>query len=447
MSHVDLFVIGAGSGGLAAAKRAASHGAKVAIAEDDRVGGTCVIRGCVPKKIMVYAAMLGGSRGLAADLGWPSSDAPIDWPKLTAARHALVSRLERSHRDHLANAGVQLVAHRARIEGVHTIQAGGATYHTDNILIASGATPRFPPVEGREHCLSSDGFFTLERQPASVLLVGGGYIAVELAGIFQALGTQVTMVCRSRVMRGFDVDLATAVEQGMQRHGIVLRQPHAVTRVRPNGGKIVATLDDGTSVETDSCVLFAAGRTPNTADLGLEGIGVQCGAAGEIVVDEHHQTNIPGIYAVGDVLNKSNLTPVAIKAGRTFADRVFAGKNVTMSYDDIPTAVFALPPVATVGMSEAAARKRFGDDVTIFRQEFTPLLYAASPEERKQRTFMKLVVHKQTDRVLGCHMVGDDAPEIIQGFAVCVKAGLKKADLDSTVAIHPTQAEELVLMR
>lgn len=455
--EVDLFVLGAGSGGLASAKRAALHGARVAVSENDRVGGTCVIRGCVPKKLMVYASALGASRRLATDYGWAAAPDAFSWPALCTGRDAAIARLESMHTQHLTDAGIQLVRGRAELRDAHTVQVGGQTFRAKHILIATGGRPVLPDFEGGGCCITSDGFFELERMPHSAVLIGGGYIAVEFASLLQGLGCAVTMLVRSKVLRTFDHDIGRAMVDSLTRRGVVVHEDVKIERVdqgayeSPDNGPAVTTVvrkgRDTFTVHTDGCIVFAVGRTPNTADLGLKRAGVAMDAEGAVRVDAQHATSLPHIFAVGDVTNRVNLTPVAIRAGRNVADRLFGGIDVPMSYDNVPTAVFADPPAASVGLSEQEARERLGNAVKTFTTRFVPLLYALSPAAHKEKTLMKLVVDKTTDRVLGCHMLGPDAPEIIQGLAIAVQAGLTKAQFDATGALHPSQAEEFVLMR
>lgn len=450
----DLFVIGGGSGGLAAAKRAASYGAKVALAEDSRIGGTCVIRGCIPKKLMYYAAHLGEMRELAGDYGWPFSGNgdSFDWNGLVRMRDTVVGNLETAHEGHLGRAGVTLYKERAHLKDEHTLElAGGRTVRSKHVLVATGSHPVLPKVEGLESTLTSDGFFEIHDRPRSAVLVGGGYIAVEFAGILQALGCHVTMLVRSQLLRGFDREIADHLADAMRRQGIHLHLGAAPDWVEKGEDGYLVQFRDGSGsqrIKVDSCVVFAIGRMPNTTGLGLEQLGVNLGGKAEILVDDNHRTNVPSIYAVGDVTDRVNLTPVAIKAGRTFADRVFGGKSATMSYENVPTAVFSQPSIGTVGLTEEEAREKFGEEgIAIYRESFGGMLYSPAPEERKVRTFMKMIVHNDSDRVVGLHMLGPDAPEIIQGFAVAVKAGATKAHFDQTIAIHPSSAEEFVLMR
>lgn len=443
----DLLVIGAGSGGLAAAKRAASYGARVAIVESSRVGGTCVIRGCIPKKLMVYAAQLGASRRLAQAYGWRDSLGELSWPDLVTFRNAAVLRLEEMHERNLAKAGVTLLEGHARLLDAHQVAVGEDTLQADKILIATGARPIHPPLPGASAAISSDGFWDLPERPSSATIIGGGYIAVEFASILQGLGCSTTLLVRSRILREFDASLGEHLSTALQRQGVRVHQGAAIQHIE--GGTVAFHDAEGQpqEVTSDACVLFAAGRAPNTEGLGLENAGVVLNQGGAIEVDAEHRTSAPHIFAVGDVIGQAQLTPVAIRAGRNVADQEFGPSSTPMSYDDIPTAIFSCPPVGTVGLSEAQAQERHGDDLDVFQATFNPMLYSPCAPEDKVPTFMKLLVQRSTDRVLGFHMVGDDAPEIIQGFAAALKAGVTKTQLDSTTAIHPTAAEEFVLMR
>ena len=447
MDNFDLFVIGAGSGGLAAAKRAASYGARVAIAESYRWGGTCVIRGCVPKKLMVYASQLGTARRLAADYGWAPAEERFDWQRLCQVRDGTVNNLELAHQRYLSQANVQQFAGHATLANANTVVMGDKQFNSKHIMVATGCLPVLPQIPGIELAISSNELFKLANMPRRAVIIGGGYIAVEFACMLQGLGCQITQVVRSSLLREFDADIAAGMRDAMKQLGIELIEGRNIVSLARQGAGMRAQLEGGQVLESDTCVLFATGRAPQSAGLGLEALGVKLRANGAVEVDAHHTTHVPNIHALGDVIDKAALTPVAIKAGRTWADRLFGGKNVTMQYDLIATAVFGQPPVGVVGLTEAQARARLGDAVRIYKTRFIPLLYSASPAERKGSSIMKLVVDDKSDRVLGIHMLGEDAPEIIQGFAAALRAGITKAQLDETLAVHPTQAEEFVLMR
>jgi glutathione reductase (NADPH) len=446
----DLLVIGAGSGGLATSKRAASYGARVAIVENDRVGGTCVIRGCVPKKLMVYAAEYAHTFGDATGYGWQNDGATLDWTKLVAARDANVAGLEATHERLLVEAGVELLRGTARVTSPHEVELDGRRLTAATILIATGSRPNVPDIEGIDHVITSDGFFELKDQPKEVAVIGAGYIACELAGVFQALGTKVHLIYRGDLpLRGFDCDIRTELDTALRASGMQVHARTVVKRIAK--GEKGFTLDlagpDGDcTLTTECCMLYATGRIANTDGLGLEEVGVGLDGLGNVVCAEDATTAVPSIVAIGDVTGRSPLTPVAIQAGRLWADRVYGGRTVAMSYENIPTAVFTDPPIGTVGMGEQEAKLQFGDEaVTVFRARFRPMLHSLTG--RDQKTMVKLVVRKEDDRVLGCHVIGKDAPEIIQGFAVAVKMGATKADFDATVGIHPSTAEELVTLR
>lgn len=447
--NYDLLVLGGGSGGLAAAKRAASYGASVGLVESGRVGGTCVIRGCIPKKLMVYASHAKEWLDLAQDFGWVGESQSLSWESLVEMRNGVVRRLEGIHERNLRAANVELIRGFARFLDPHHVDIDGRRLSAQRFLIATGAAPVMPELRGDGSSMTSDALFDLVSMPRSAVVIGGGYIAVEYAGILRNLGCDVTMLVRDQLLRGFDRDIAEQLAVNLEQQGIAVHSPADVQDAHhtADGYRVQYRWGERDyALEVEAAVVFAIGRNPNTQRLGLERAAVQVDELGAIVVDENHRSSAEHIFAVGDVINRSNLTPVAIKAGRTFADREFGGKSSTMSYETIPTAVFSQPPIGVVGMSEDEARARHSN-VRVYTTRFAPLVYAASPDERKLRSLMKMIVDADSDRVLGLHMVGADAPEIIQGFAVAVKAGLTKSDFDSTVAIHPTQAEEFVLMR
>ena len=447
----DLVVIGAGSGGLATSKRAASYGARVAVIEYDRVGGTCVIRGCVPKKLMVYAADFAHAFEDARGYGWQADPPRLDWSALVAARDSNVAGLEATHERLLRENGVELIRGRARITSAHEVEVGGRRISAATILVATGSRPNVPAIEGIEHVITSDGFFELKEQPREVAVIGGGYIASELAGVFQALGTRVHMIYRGDLpLRGFDGDLRRELDAAMRTGGLQLHPGTVVKRIaKTNTGGFALDLqgpDGACSLAVDRCLLYATGRIANTEGLGLEEVGVGLDDAGNVVCAEDATTAVPSIAAIGDVTGRSPLTPVAIHAGRLWADRVYGGRNVPMSYENIPTAVFTDPPIGTVGLCEEEARAKYGDEaIRIYRARFRPMLHSLTG--RQVFTMVKLVVRNDDERVLGCHLIGKDAPEIIQGFAVAVKMGATKRDFDATVGIHPSTAEELVTLR
>ena len=456
----DLFVIGGGSGGVRAARMAAQRGARVALAETlgtDGLGGTCVNVGCIPKKLYSYAAHYAEGFHESAGYGWEGEAPRLNWATLKANRAKEISRLNGVYGNLLRGSGVTVFNGFARIDGEHAITL--ATLHADgspghqhftakNILIATGGTPHVPHFVGREHVITSNDIFDLEPFPQRLLVVGGGYIACEFASIFNGLGAQVTQLYRGeQVLRGFDDEVRHFVAAEMLKSGVDLRLNAGVVDIRKTADGLRVELEDGNVVMADA-VLYATGRVPNVQGLGLDTVGVAQGGQNEVLVNAHYQTNVPSIYAVGDVTNRVQLTPVALGEAMVVVDQLFgpaAGKPPRdMSYDFIPTAVFTHPNIGTVGFSEAAAREQFGQ-VTIFRSEFKALRHTLSGST--ERTLMKLVVDTATDRVVGLHMVGAEAGEIVQGFAVAMKAGATKAVFDSTIGIHPTAAEEFVTMR
>ncbi len=440
----DLLVIGAGSGGVRAARIAAGYGAKVGICEQSRVGGTCVIRGCVPKKLLSYAAHFGEDFEDAAGFGWTVPKPEFSWPKLIEAKDREIDRLNAVYLRLLADSGVELLEGHGRFLDSHHVQVGERTVSADRILVATGSRPWVPEFEGSEHVITSDEAFHLPDLPGRVVIVGGGYIACEFAGIFNGLGAEVHQVYRGdRVLRGFDEDVRITLGREMQEKGIAIHFERTVEAVRKTGGGFEVALDNGESLGAD-CVMYATGRVPNSRGLNLLKAGVEARPSGSIVVNEYSATNVPNIFAVGDITDRSNLTPVAIHEGHAFADTVFGGNPRPADHEFIPSAVFSQPPVGTVGFSEELARHHYGE-VDVYRSEFRPMKHTLSGREEK--TMMKLVVERSGGRVVGIHIVGLDAPEIVQGFAVAVKSGLTKARFDATIGIHPTAAEELVTMR
>jgi glutathione reductase (NADPH) len=440
----DLFVIGAGSGGVRAARMAAAFGAKVAIAEDHRVGGTCVIRGCVPKKLLVYAAHYAEDFADARGYGWSVSDAKFSWPTLIENKNREISRLSSIYTDLLQESGVTLTHGTARLRDRHSISLDGKSITAKHILVATGGRPSKPPIPGSELAMTSNEALELAQLPKRILVIGGGYIAVEFAGIFHGLGSQVTLSYRSgQLLRGFDADVRDHVRAEMEKKGIRIMLHNMVTRLdKRSDGTLEAMGVDKDS--TFDAVLMATGRTPNTEGLGLAEIGVKLDDAGGIVVDRYSQASVEGIYAVGDVTNRIALTPVAIREAAAVATTLFGGTKVAFDHDNIPSAVFCQPPVGTVGMTEHAAVAQYGT-VDVYKNSFRSLRHTLSG--RNERSMMKLIVDSASQRVVGAHMVGADAPEIIQGIAIAVKTGLTKAQFDATVGIHPTAAEEFVTLR
>jgi glutathione reductase (NADPH) len=444
---VDLFVIGAGSGGVRAARIAAGYGAKVQIAEEFRVGGTCVIRGCVPKKLYVYASRFADDFADAPGFGWTLPERPVfDWRTLVANKEAEIARLSGLYAANLDKAGVEIIRERAVLIGPQEIElASGRRVRAKRILVATGGTPQRGPIfPGLEHAISSDDVFDLPAPPRAMLIVGGGYVAVEFASLFARLGVKVTLVMRApKPLRGFDEDLRDGVASALARAGVELLTGHMPASLEKRDGRLLATLSGGATREVD-VALLATGRTPATAGLGLENVGVDMTRHGAVIVDRWSATNVPSIYAVGDVTDRVNLTPVAIREGHAFADSVFGGKPVSVDHDTIATAVFTTPEIGTVGLSQAAALDRF-EAVDVYQTSFRPM--RATLSGREDRTMMKILVDAATDRVLGVHLLGESAGEMIQLLGVLLKMGATKADFDATMAVHPTAAEELVTMR
>lgn len=440
----DLFVIGAGSGGVRAARMSAAHGAKVAIAEEHRVGGTCVIRGCVPKKLFVYASHFAEEFEDAAGFGWEVGQSSFDWSKLIANKDTEIDRLNKIYMRNLEASGVEILNGRAVFKDAHTVLLDGREITANYILIAVGATPFMPQIEGIEHAISSNEAFYLKDFPSDIKIVGGGYIAVEFAGIFNGLGANVTLVHRGEeILRGFDGDIRTHVQEEMIKKGIDVQTQNDVTSIKKVGKGFEVSFKNGTRRET-SCVMYATGRVPYIQGLGLDTVGVELGSKGEIKVDAYSQTSVDNIYAVGDVTNRSQLTPIAIREGAAFAETVFNNTPLAVDHSNIPTAVFSQPPVGTVGMTEEESRdNKF--DIDIYKSVFRPMKHTLSG--RDEKTLMKLVVDRKTDKVLGLHIVGPDSGEMIQAFGIAVKMGATKSQFDATVAVHPTAAEELVTMK
>ena len=442
----DLFVIGAGSGGVRASRIAASHGARVAVAEEFRVGGTCVIRGCVPKKLLVYGSHFAHSLHDAAQYGWTIEGATFDWATLRDFVASDVDRLERAYTSTLNTNNVEHFAERAVVAGPNTVRlASGREISAKFILIAVGAWPVMPEIVGAEHCITSNEVFHLPELPKRVVIQGAGYIAMEFAGIFNALGSDVTVVNRSDViLRGYDHDLTARLQPIMAARGAKFGFNRPIREVQKLAdGSLLVHAGEGDPIPAD-VVLVATGRRPKTDGLGLENAGITLGKGGEIPVDAFSKTACDSIYAVGDVTDRVQLTPIAIREGHAFADTVFGGKPRSTHYDAIPSAVFSQPPIASVGLTEADARAQLGE-VRVYTSDFRPMqnMFATQAE----RGFYKLVVDAGTDKVVGIHMIGPDAPEILQAAAIAVKAGLTKAQFDDTIALHPSMAEELVLMR
>ena len=442
----DLFVIGAGSGGVRAARIAAKHGAKVAVAEEYRAGGTCVIRGCVPKKLLVYAAQFAEAFEDAVGFGWTSEKVEFDWSALIASKDAEIDRLSKAYVRNLEAAGAELILERATLVDRNTVLlASGREVTARIILIATGATPFVPRhLPGHELAITSNEAFHLKRLPQRIIIVGGGYIAVEFAGIFNGLGAETILIYRGeQILRGFDRDLRDHLAAEMKKKGIDIRCGSEVAKIEASGTGIRATLTGGMAFGA-SQIMYATGRIPNMAGLGLERLGVGITPHGAVKVDGHSRSTVDSIYAVGDVTNRVNLTPVAIREGHAFADTVFGGKDIKVDHGGIPTAVFSQPELGTVGLTEEQARQAHAR-IDVYKTSFRPMKHTLSG--RDGRMLMKLVVDGDTDRVLGCHIAGPDAGEMAQLLGIAVKLGAKKADFDATMAVHPTAAEELVTMR
>ena len=440
----DLFVIGAGSGGVSASRRAAAFGAKAIICEEYRVGGTCVIRGCVPKKLFTYAAHFAEDFEDAVGFGWERAHPAFDWPTLIANKDVEIDRLNGIYIRMLNNAGVNLIEDRGVLVDPHTVEVGGKTITAETILVATGSTPFWPEIPGIEHTVTSNEAFHLEKFPHRAIVVGGGYIAVEFSCIFNGLGSKVTQLYRGeKILRGFDNDVRDMLAQEISKKGINLRVNSQVERIDKVGQKLEVTLANGEMIASE-LVMYATGRKPNTSGVGLTEVGVELDDNGAIKVDQYSRTSVPNIYAIGDVTNRMNLTPVAINEGRAFAETLYANQPRSLDYTNIPHAVFSNPSVGVAGLSETRARQHY-DDINIYKSTFKPMKHTLTG--RDERTLMKLIVDAGSDRVVGVHMVGPDAAEIVQGMAVALVCGATKAQFDATIGIHPSAAEEFVTMR
>ncbi len=445
MSTYDLVVIGGGSGGVRAARIAAGHGAKVAICEEHRYGGTCVIRGCVPKKMMVYASHFAEEFHDSSFYGWSTTVNEFDWAALITNKDKEIDRLNGIYINLLKNAGVEILDGTGELIDANTVQVGDRTLHSDKILLATGGTPFMPNITGIEHAISSNEVFHLEQQPKSAVVVGGGYIAVEFAGIFNGIGTDTTLTYRGdQILRGFDNDIREHLAGEITKKGIDLQLNNNVSSIElTEQGQRKVSFTNG-DVKIVDCVLFATGRNPATDALHLDRVGVEVGLKGEIVVDKYSRTNIDSIFAVGDVTDRIALTPVATMEGHAFADTFFGNNERIADHENVPSAVFSQPPIGSVGLSSEQAKEQF-NNVDTYTSEFKILKHTLT--DNTERTMMKLIVDADTDKVIGAHMVGPDAAEIMQGIAIAIKAGATKADFDSTVGIHPSTAEEFCTMR
>ncbi len=439
----DLITIGAGSGGVRASRLAGKYGAKVAVIEESRYGGTCVMRGCVPKKLLVMGSHFAQHFEDAVGFGWSVQGAAHDWGAMIAAKDKELERLEGIYRRMLRDVGATLMDGRGKLTDAHTVEVNGKAITADKILVAVGGWPAIPDFPGKEHVISSNEALDLPKRPQRIVIVGGGYIAVEFAGIFNALGSEVDLIIRSgHLLRGFDQDVRATLAEELEKTGIKIHRDCLIRSIEKTAAGYSVMFDLGEEIIAD-CVMYATGRMPNTSGIGLPEAGVKLNKKGAVQVDEWNRSSVESIFAVGDVTDRINLTPVAINEGRMFAETFFNKNPMALDYTNIASAVFSQPPVAAVGLTEAEART--SHKVRLFISRFRPMKHTLSG--RDERTMMKLVVDKATDRVLGCHMVGEDAPEIIQGLAVALKCGATKAQFDSTVGIHPTAAEEFVTMR
>ncbi|WP_031438763.1 glutathione-disulfide reductase [Methylobacter tundripaludum] len=440
----DLFVIGAGSGGVRAARMASGHGVRVAIAEERYLGGTCVNVGCVPKKLFVYASQFQDQFDAAAGFGWTVEKSTFNWSSLIANKNQEIERLHAVYNNLLQKSGVRIINGRANLLDAHTVVVAGTEYSAERILIATGGWPSVPDMPGKQHTVTSNEMFFLDQLPKRIIIVGGGYIAVEFACILHGLGVNTTICHRGdKLLRGFDEDIRDFLAHEMTRKGIKLLLNTDIEAIENTGDCFAARLIDGSKVSTD-LVMYATGRTPNSTGFGLEALGIELDDEGAIKVNDDYQTNVPSIYALGDVTNRVNLTPVAIAEGMALVNKLYVNQPRPVDYDNIPTAVFSQPPIGTVGLTEAQAREKY-PDIDIYLTRFTPMKNTLSGID--ERTLMKMIVVRGTDRVVGIHMVGPDAPEIIQSMAVAIRAGATKAVFDSTIGIHPTAAEEFVTLR
>ncbi|MCE2487288.1 MAG: glutathione-disulfide reductase [Desulfurellaceae bacterium] len=440
----DLFVIGAGSGGVRASRMSAAYGARVAVVEERYLGGTCVNVGCIPKKLFVYAAEFRDHFEDAAGFGWSVGQRSVDWPTLVANKNVEIERLNGIYRNLLSNAGAEIIEGRARLVDPHTLAVDGRSYTAEHILVATGSWPYLPQIPGIEHAISSNEAFYLERLPQRAIIVGGGYIAVEFATIFHGLGVEVTELYRGELfLRGFDTDVRSVLAEEMRRREVDLRFKADIARIDRHNDTLTATLGDGTRLETD-LIMYATGRLPNTHNIGLEAVGVEMNDIGAVTVDAYSRSTVPHIFAIGDCTDRLNLTPMAIAEGQAVAETLFHDRPTQPDHTNVATAVFSHPPIGTVGLTEDEARQRYSA-IDVYTSSFRPLKHTLSG--RSERTFMKLIVDQASDRVLGCHMVGPEAGEIIQGFSVALKCGATKAQFDATIGIHPTAAEEFVTMR
>jgi len=440
----DLFVIGAGSGGVRAARMSANYGAKIAIAENRYLGGTCVNVGCVPKKLFVYASHFSEDFETAGSFGWHIQNSKFDWPQLLKNKNTEIERLNDVYQQILDSAGVETITGRATLMNEHSVSINGEIITAERILVATGGWPSVPDFPGKELVITSNEAFFLDSLPERMVIVGGGYIAVEFAGIFHGFGVDTTLIYRGPLfLRGFDHDLREKLAEEMRKKGIKLLFNTNVTEIEKRENKLIVHCGKLNSLDTD-LVMYATGRTPNTDDLGLEKTNVSLNNKNAIIVNEHYQTSVPCIYAIGDVTDRVNLTPVALAEGMALAKHLYANEDNPVDYANIPTCVFSQPNIGTVGLTEEQAREKY-IELDIYKSTFTPMKLSLT--ESDEKIFMKIIVDKESDRVVGVHMLGSDAGEIIQGIGIAIKAGATKAIFDATIGIHPTAAEEFVTMR
>ena len=440
----DLFVIGAGSGGVRAARMSAGLGARVAIAEDRYLGGTCVNVGCVPKKLFVYASHFSEDFENARSFGWDIGSTDFNWSTLIKNKDAEIKRLNGVYKRILDNSGAETIRGRAKIVDEHTVEVNGEHITAERILIATGGWPSIPDIPGKEHIISSNEAFFLESLPEKIIIVGGGYIAVEFAGIFHGLGVDTTLLYRGPLfLRGFDHEIRETLAEEMKKKGINIQFNSNISQIEKPGDELIATLEDGKQI-TAGQIMYATGRKPMTDNLGLETVAIELDKDNAIKVNDQYQTNVHSIYAIGDVTNRVNLTPVALAEGMVLAKHWFDNQNGEVDYSNIPTCVFSQPNIGTVGLTEEEAIEKH-DLIDVYKSKFTPMKYSLSNNDEK--TFMKIIVDRSSDKVLGVHMLGPDAGEIIQGIGIAIKAGATKKVFDSTIGIHPTAAEEFVTMR
>lgn len=442
--NYDLFVIGAGSGGMRTARMASAYGVKVAIAEERYLGGTCVNVGCVPKKLLVYASQFKDHFQAAAGFGWTVNQSTFSWPSLIANKNQEIGRLQAVYGNQLQQSGAEVITGRARLLDAHTVVVNAIKYSTERIVIATGGWPSVPDIAGKQHLVTSNEMFFLDQLPKTIIIVGGGYIALEFAGILNGFGVRTTLCHRgSKLLRGFDDDIRDFLTHEMARKGINVQLNTDIEAIESAGDCFAVRFIDGSKATSDR-VMYATGRTPNSTGFGLEAVGVELDGQGAIKVNADYQTNVPSIYALGDVTNRVNLTPVALAEGMALVNKLYGDHSKSVDYDNIPTAVFCQPNIGTVGLTEAQARKKY-PDINIYLTRFTPMKSTLSGVDEK--ALIKMIVVRSTDRVVGIHMAGPDAAEIIQGMAVALRAGATKTIFDSTIGVHPTAAEELVTLR